>query len=377
MKHWLHLFTWHTWQEFLDTGGDVTGFRASRWKTVQKIEPGDLFLCYMIGISRFFAVLEVTGAPYQDETPLWSQATLPCRVPVRIVMDLPPEFAVPVRSLSDDLSYFQEMPHPNAWSGHFRTSPSLEDPDDAAAILRALEAAQDNPIFLEYDRRRLERSTIPIYETENGGVTVPEDTQPIPTIDINGTATAPKERGKIGGASLTHEEMQWRLLHLGSEMGLDIWVAKNDRLRSFNDQVFGEMERTRQELPTQFDEATQRTIELIDVLWLKGNAIVAAFEVEHTSTVYSGLLRMADLVSMQPNINMELYIVAPDNRRDKVRSEINRPTFSQLTPPLKEICRFIPYSALVRRFEQFGDMLQYLKPAVLNDIAETLDAELI
>ncbi len=34
------------------------------------------------------------------------------------------------------------------------------------------------------------------------------------------------------------------------------------------------------ELPTQFNEATTRTIELIDVLWLKGNSILAAFEVE-------------------------------------------------------------------------------------------------
>ena len=29
------------------------------------------------------------------------------------------------------------------------------------------------------------------------------------------------------------------------------------------------------ELPLQFDDATNRTIELIDVLWLQGNAIVA------------------------------------------------------------------------------------------------------
>ena len=53
------------------------------------------------------------------------------------------------------------------------------------------------------------------------------------------------------------------------------------------------------ELPTQFNEATNRTIELIDVLWLKGNSIVAAFEVECTTSVYSGLLRMSDLLALQ------------------------------------------------------------------------------
>lgn len=71
-------------------------------------------------------------------------------------------------------------------------------------------------------------------------------------------------------------------------------------------------------LPRRFDEATNRTIELIDVLWLKDNTIIAAFEIEHTTSIYSGLLRLSDLVSMQPNLNIRLYIVAPDERRDKV-----------------------------------------------------------
>jgi len=75
---------------------------------------------------------------------------------------------------------------------------------------------------------------------------------------------------------------------------------------------------------------------LIDVLWLQGEAKVAAFEVEHTTTIYSGLLRMADLVSMQPNLKLDLFIVAPDERREKVFYEINRPAFARLKPPPPE-----------------------------------------
>jgi hypothetical protein len=105
------------------------------------------------------------------------------------------------------------------------------------------------------------------------------------------------------------------------------------------------------ELPTQFNEATQRTIELIDVLWLKGNSIVAAFEVECTTSVYSGLLRMSDLLALQPNLQLRLFLVAPDDRRSKVEQEILRPTFSLREHPLAKICGFLSFSKLVEQVE--------------------------
>ena len=82
------------------------------------------------------------------------------------------------------------------------------------------------------------------------------------------------------------------------------------------------------DLPVQFDNATNFTIRLIDVLWLKGKSIVSAFEIESTTSIYSGLLRMADLIAMQPNLNILFYMVATSERREKVFSEVNRPTFS-------------------------------------------------
>jgi hypothetical protein len=51
----------------LKAGANVSGFRESKWTTVQKIKPGDYLLCYMIGISRFIAVLEVTSPAFKSE----------------------------------------------------------------------------------------------------------------------------------------------------------------------------------------------------------------------------------------------------------------------------------------------------------------------
>jgi hypothetical protein len=87
-------------------------------------------------------------------------------------------------------------------------------------------------------------------------------------------------------------------------MGFHVWVARNDRGKDYKGKKFAELSKLKDELPLQFDDATNKTIEMIDVLWLKGNAITAAFEIESTTSIYSGLLRMSDLIAMQPNLNI-------------------------------------------------------------------------
>ena len=142
-------------------------------------------------------------------------------------------------------------------------------------------------------------------------------------------------------------------------------------------QKLGEMPRILPSIPTQFNEATNRTIELIDVLWLKGNAIVAAFEVESTTSIYSGLLRMSDLLALQPNLDIKLYLVAPDERREKVAQEIRRPTFSRFEKPLPVICGFLSFDKLretvhgIRKLN-IGSALQ---AAFLENVAEYFDEE--
>ncbi len=84
-----------------------------------------------------------------------------------------------------------------------------------------------------------------------------------------------------------------------------------------------------------------------------------AFEVEHTTAVYSGILRMADLLALQPNMNIRLHVVAPDERREKVLREITRPVFSLLDPgPLYESCSYLAYSSIeeISGLEHLGHM---------------------
>jgi hypothetical protein len=122
-------------------------------------------------------------------------------------------------------------------------------------------------------------------------------------------------------------------------------------------------------LPLNYDETTLDTIKRIDVLWLKGRAIRRAFEVEHSTAIYSGLLRMADLCALLPNINVSLHIVGPESRREKVFQEITRPVFSLLeNSPLSERCTYLSYGSIGELGEL--DYLSHTTDSVLDEFAE-------
>jgi len=367
-RYWLDLFTGTTWNEFLKAGGTVSGFRESRWTTVQQLRPGDYLLCYLTGVSRWIGILEVTGDAYLDrENKIWELDQFPARVPVTIAVQTDPLHAVPILAMQDRLSIFQKSGSPSSWTGYVRASPSIWSKEDGEAIVAELQEAVRNPVARPFDPSKLAKIP-PIYKTKRvGSVTIPQDTDDAEGHDhvIEEPISDQKPR--------EHTEVQFLLLKLGSEMGLDVWAARNDRGRNCNGVSFTSIPRLLSELPVHFDEATNATVELIDVLWLKGKSIIAAFEIESTTSIYSGLLPMSDLIAMQPNLNIPLFLVAPDDRREKVVQEVNRPTFSRLSPPMTEMCRFIPFSSLREQIGKAGDLIRYLRPEFLDEIAETCE----
>jgi tRNA A37 N6-isopentenylltransferase MiaA len=118
-----------------------------------------------------------------------------------------------------------------------------------------------------------------------------------------------------------------------------------------------------------YDSSTLKTVEQIDVLWLKRRTIFRAFEVEHTTAVYSGLLRMADLLALQPNLNIKLHIVAPEAKREKVFQEIRRPVFAMLERgPLAEVCSYLSYDDV--KDIASNKLLQYLSDSMIEEYEE-------
>ncbi len=84
-----------------------------------------------------------------------------------------------------------------------------------------------------------------------------------------------------------------------------------------------------------------------------------------------------DLLALQPNIDINLFLVAPDERREKVKQEILRPTFSLREKPLAEICGFIGFGKFTEKLDGIHKLglASSLKPDFLLKTAEFFAAE--
>ncbi|MBI4948322.1 hypothetical protein HY844_02085 [Candidatus Berkelbacteria bacterium] len=165
-----------------------------------------------------------------------------------------------------------------------------------------------------------------------------------------------------------HDEMQWRLIRLGQLARCDVWIPANDKPKQFEGNIFREhvLEEFHQSLDVPL------SIRNIDVVWKFGPySIKSAFEIENSTSVYSGILRLSDLRTEAQNSVFPLVIVADEERRRKVFDELRRPTFSGPCLRLNEVVRFLSYST-IREFDTAANSRNSVEVEELINLAEAV-----
>ncbi len=158
----------------------------------------------------------------------------------------------------------------------------------------------------------------------------------------------------------THTEIQGWLRDLGRALGFEVWVAANDRGRTWGEGRLGDG--CLESLPDALDQGPGAdAVRLIDVIWISpaDRQVAAAFEVEHTTSIYSGIVRLLDLaLGSSGEASRGLFLVAPDNRESDVRAQLARPAFSRVG---ELQVRFLPYSELEQHRHEMGRFGQGMK----------------
>lgn len=154
----------------------------------------------------------------------------------------------------------------------------------------------------------------------------------------------------------SHLEMQFMLTRMGVSLGYDVWVVANDRTRSLNGVSLQSL--TLSELPPlDVPPDVLRTISLIDVIWVNRTKaqIECAFEIEKSTSIYSGMLRLLDLASSLGDRTYDFFLVAPDSRQKEILAQLKRPVFGSLSSVAFRYLLFSDVSCHCDAMGRFGD----------------------
>ena len=139
---------------------------------------------------------------------------------------------------------------------------------------------------------------------------------------------------------LSHSQVQTLLGGIGAAKGFDIWIPPADREKL--DWALTTRFQLSKALPPMLGPI-KHVADEIDVVWIArgGNQPAALYEVEHSTPIYSGLLRFNDIHLLFPSMNLRFGIVSNQERRSLFTRQIDRPTFQ--ASGLKDICTFFEY----------------------------------
>lgn len=324
------------------------GSRRDRFRDWRKSD----YLIFLVD-KAFSGIAVIAGEPFFSKEKVWDNDTFPYRIPIEfnhiIEKDKRPRILGPVRETII-----------KAWGPKFGlgilNQRVLED-ILAEPVLDTISSTSNSINFYKENIESL------LIEAKNERELAMSKKKPTRRKISNLDEVA---EDYIEPEESLHSKTQQSLIKLGKVTGCLSWVALNDRGKALQDKLVNEC--CLKNLPKMgLDEEANRRISLIDVIWFKGNVPICAFEIETTTSIYSGILRMSDLMSVVTATNIKLFVVAPKERENRVRSEIIRPTFKKIG--LSDYCKFISVEDLDELYKKVEGFLGYVQPSIIDKIA--------
>jgi hypothetical protein len=315
------------------------------------------------------AVGKVSGKQFRGNDKVWDNGIFPYRINMDFThylsRDDRPPILGDIRQALIDL-WSKDDPK-NRWGYGLLNQLLIESPqadiivDAIISAPNALKNFDDNQeTMLEEARLKRDKLMEATSKRKKRPAAVYSPDNPIGAVEESPPSSSPKEEN-------AHTLAQGALMEIGQNAGCSVWIAGNDRSKIYNGKPLGEGSLS--SLPNMglSDEAA-RLISLVDVIWLEKGAPVCAFEVESTTTVYSGLLRMSDLLASCPALKIKIFVVAPEVRREKVMRELRRPTFQQIG--LSDYCKYVSMKDLSALLAKVSELGGGINPKVIENIAE-------
>ena len=232
MAYYVDLFSPETYEAFSQSNREVSGFSPRQEKAASRVTVGDKLVCYVTKLGRWVGILEVTSKYFRDDTPIFYSANDPfvIRFKVKVLAWLSKEKAIPIRDdrVWDTLSFTQGYDKSGSnWTGKLRHSLNALDDEDGQFLEQFVLSQERSTETFDIDERDFAKMMTHKVRRPDREVTVsvPQDPEP----ELDGLAAKSEVRESI--------RIQALLARIGSQMGLKIWIPRNDRsavLREWN-----------------------------------------------------------------------------------------------------------------------------------------------
>jgi len=272
---------------------DKSGKAVPASPRVSEMKSGDRIVYYCKGDSVVKGIYEIVQSHFAKETQ-WPDSPFQFEIKAIIELEEPYDFKLLVSSLE----LFENLPDRRKWGGvlqgTYNTIRQLKDSD-----YRLIEESisQANKEILKDEQKAKEET--PDYRQ--------------------------------------HLLLQYKIAEYGLKHGYRVHVAINDKNR-IKENLPGILD----EIPQFHAEQIIRGARRVDVLFFQKDRdiLTHAFEVEHTTNIYSGLLRLNDIAESYPSEEVKFIIISAESNREKFHDELDRPSFSLLK---RHGCDFYDY----------------------------------
>lgn len=168
---------------------------------------------------------------------------------------------------------------------------------------------------------------------------------------------------EINGVKVkTHTRIQYQLLKLGSDMGFNVFSAVDDTKKIEKLSPIKNCNAIRPEFTS--NNEINKTLKRVDVVWIKDEKIIALIEIEDTTNIEHSVVKLHELSNADPNINIRIYIVAPDDKEAKISKTFKIKAFKDLN------IKYIRYSKLNELLESSEKYSAGFKPKILDIISD-------
>ena len=154
---------------------------------------------------------------------------------------------------------------------------------------------------------------------------------------------------------LSHSQVQTLMAAIGHLKGYEVCVPDSDLARL--DWCLTTRFPLRTTAPPGFEQV-HNILGEIDVIWVARDrsTVEGLYEIEHSTPVYSGLLRFNDILLTDPKVS-RFSIVSNDTRRDLFARQLLRPTFRK--SGLAELCSFLEYANVFEWHQRLSEGQTY------------------